>query len=263
MTTSHRDTARPDTAAGAAPGDPDDFAHRLRALLADPATPHGLARTLRATAKELDLAAHHRAGRAAWPDGRIDGTPGTVQIGGGAHRIDGFFNIDAIPPADLVWDVREGIPLHDASVRFLFSEHFLEHLDYPRSAQHFAREAHRVMAPGGRLVTGVPDAAHVLGPYPAPAAEAAEMIDRWYAHRTCREDIATYLDLINYVFRDQDDDPTYNPHYWAYDFDKLVQLFTQAGFTRVEPWAFDPAIANPKREWASVYVVATKQHAAA
>lgn len=26
----------------------------------------------------------------------------------------------------------------------------------------------------------------------------------------------------------------------------------------VEPWPFDPAIANPKRQWGSVYVVAVK-----
>ncbi|WP_225846377.1 methyltransferase domain-containing protein [Streptomyces sp. HPF1205] len=244
-----RDTARADL---------HHFGAQTAALLTDPATTHGLARTLRAVAKELELARHHRAGQKAWPDGRIDEKPAKVQIGGGAHRIDGFFDIDAVPPADLLWDVREGIPLHDATVRFLFSEHFLEHVDYPRSAKKYARETHRVLAPGGQVVTGVPDAAHVLKQYPAPPAEATEMIERWYANRNCREDIDTFLDLINYVFRDQDDDPTYNPHYWAYDFEKLVQLFTEAGFRKVEPWPFDPRIANPKREWGSVYVVATK-----
>ncbi|MFI0897231.1 class I SAM-dependent methyltransferase [Streptomyces sp. NPDC020983] len=236
----------------------DTFADHVTALLADPSTPHGLARTLRATAKEINLARHHHASQRASPNGRIDDTPTHVQIGGGAHRIDGFFNIDAVPPADLLWDVREGIPLQDATAQVLFSEHFLEHIDYPRSAKHFAREAHRVLAPGGQVITGVPDAAHVLTPYPAPLAEAVEMIDRWYASRTCRADITTYLDLINYVFRDQDDDPTYNPHYWAYDAEKLTQLFTEAGFTHIEPWPFDATIANPKREWASVYMTAFK-----
>lgn len=236
----------------------DAFADHVTALLADPSTPHGLARTLRATAKEITLARDHQASRKAWPNGHIDETPTHVQIGGGAHRIDSFFNIDAVPPADLLWDVREGIPLHDATVQVLFSEHFLEHIDYPHSAKHYAREAHRVLAPGGQVITGVPDAAHVLNQYPAPPAQAAEMIDRWYANRTCRGDINTYLDLINYVFRDQDDDPTYNPHRWAYDFEKLNQLFTEAGFTHVEPWSFDATLANPKREWASIYVVATR-----
>ncbi|MFI5803491.1 class I SAM-dependent methyltransferase [Streptomyces sp. NPDC051561] len=236
----------------------DHLGEQIATVLADPATTHGLARTLRAAAKEIELNRYHQASQRAWPDGRVDVPVRKVQIGGGSHRISGFFNIDAVPPADLLWDVREGLPLHDVSVDLLFSEHFLEHIDYPRSAKHYAREAHRVLASGGQLITGVPDAAFVLGQYPTSPGQAREMISRWYAKRDCREDINTYLDLINYVFRDQDDDPTYSPHYWAYDLEKLTQLFGEAGFASVEPWDFDPSLANPKREWASVYVIATK-----
>ncbi|WP_236244240.1 methyltransferase domain-containing protein [Streptomyces sp. CC210A] len=236
----------------------DLLAEQIATLLADPSTSHGLARTLRATAKEIDISRYHRASSRAWPNGRVDIAPEKVQIGGGAHRIDGFYNIDAVPPADLLWDVREGIPLRDDSVRFMFSEHFLEHIDYPRSAKHYAREAHRVLAPGGQLVTGVPDAAFVLRHYPDNPVLSEEMVERWYAKRDCLDDINTFLDLINYVFRDQDDDPTYTPHLWAYDHDKLAHLFMEAGFRTVEPWDFDATLANPKRQWGSVYVIATK-----
>ncbi|GHJ28570.1 hypothetical protein TPA0910_30030 [Streptomyces hygroscopicus subsp. sporocinereus] len=236
----------------------DLLAEQITALLKEPSTGHGLARTLRAAAKEIEISRYHHTSSRAWPNGRIDITPEKVQIGGGAHRIDGFYNIDAVPPADLLWDVREGIPLEDGSVQVMFSEHFLEHIDYPNSAKHYAREAHRVLAPGGRLVTGVPDAGFVLRHYPDNPSLSEEMIERWYAKRDCRGDINTFLDLINYVFRDQDDDPTYTPHLWAYDRVKLTQMFTEAGFRIVEPWDFDSAIANPKRQWGSVYVIATK-----
>ena len=238
--------------------DLDQVARQIAALLQQPSTTHGLARALRAAEKELELHRTHAASQKAWPNGRIDDAPARVQIGGGAHRIDGYFNIDVVPPADLLWDVREGVPLHDSTVDVLFSEHFLEHIDYPRSAKHYAREAHRVLAPGGRLITGVPDAAFVLSQYPKGTADSDEMIRTWYGKRDCLGDINTHLDLINYVFRDQDDDPTYHPHFWAYDHEKLVQLFSEAGFATVEPWDFDPQLANPKRQWGSVYVVATK-----
>ncbi|MET9447295.1 class I SAM-dependent methyltransferase [Streptomyces cinerochromogenes] len=236
----------------------DFLAEQIAALLAEPSTSHGLARTLRAAVKEIEISRYHYTSSRAWPNGRIDAAPEKVQIGGGAHRIDGFYNIDAVPPADLLWDIREGIPLQDSTVRVMFSEHFLEHIDYPRSVKHYAREAHRALAPGGRLVTGVPDAAFVLRHYPGNPALSEEMVERWYAKRDCLGDINTFLDLINYVFRDQDDDPTYSPHLWAYDLEKLTQVFAEAGFESVEPWAFDPTIANPKRRWGSIYVIAMK-----
>ncbi|MEV4560628.1 methyltransferase domain-containing protein [Kitasatospora sp. NPDC049285] len=235
----------------------DLLGEQMTALLADPALGHGLTRTLRAALKEVELSRYHRASQRAYPNG-LDEQPTKVQIGGGNHQIDGFFNIDLVPPADLLWDVREGLPLKDNSVELLFNEHILEHLDYPRSAKGFAREAFRVLGSGGQIITGMPDAAYVLNRYPAAPAGATEMIDRWYSKRSCVGDINTFLDLINYVFRDQDDDPSYTPHLWAYDFEKLAQLFTEAGFTTVKRWPFDPTLANPKREWASIYVIATK-----
>lgn len=238
---------------------PESVCEQITALLDAPDTTHGLRRALRAVRKEFDLHRHHQASRRSWPHGRIEDTPARVQIGGGAHHISGYFHIDAAPPADLLWDVREGIPLHDATVNCLFSEHFLEHLDYPRSAKHYAQEAHRVLAPGGRVITGVPDAALFLERYPDGTDLCETSVQRWYANRDCLADINTYLDLVNYVFRDQDDDPTYTPHLWAYDQEKLTQLFTEAGFTTVQPWTFDPALANPKREWGSTYVIATKE----
>ncbi|MBT2511658.1 methyltransferase domain-containing protein [Streptomyces sp. ISL-98] len=220
----------------------DLLGEQITALLAEPATTHGLARTLRAAAKEIELHRYQRASRLAWPSGRIDG----------------FFNIDAVPSADLLWDIREGIPLQDDSVAEIFSEHFLEHIDYPRSAKHYVREACRVLEPDGRIITGVPDAAFALSQYPGPLDASDGTIERWYAKRDCLGDINTRLDLVNFVFRDQDDNPKYTPHLWAYDHEKLVQFFTEAGFTTVEPWTFDPTMANPKHRWGSVYVIATK-----
>lgn len=93
----------------------DLLGEQIHAILADSATTHGLARTLRAAAKEIELHRYHYASRRAWPNGWINDKPAKVQIGGGAHRIDGFFNIDLVPPADLLWDIREGIPSRTAA----------------------------------------------------------------------------------------------------------------------------------------------------
>lgn len=85
-----------------------------------------------------------------------------------------------MPPADLVSDIREGIPLLDASVEFLFSEHFLEHIDYPRSVKRYVAEVFRVLVPGGQVVTGVPDAVIVLRGYQErDGGLFEEMRERW------------------------------------------------------------------------------------
>lgn len=78
------------------------------------------------------------------------------------------------------------------------------------------------------------------------------------ANRDYLDDFNTYINLLNYHFRDQDDDEKYNPHYWAYDFEKLKSLFESAGFSKVEKWNFGSSIVNSKREWGSIYVIATK-----
>jgi hypothetical protein len=44
------------------------------------------------------------------------------------------------------------------------------------------------------------------------------------AKRNCLADLNTYLDPVNYVFCDQDDDDKYTPHLWAYDYDKLADV---------------------------------------
>jgi predicted SAM-dependent methyltransferase len=238
--------------------DTDAIRGQLLTALATPDITHGLARTLRACLKELDLYDNHEQARAAAPPSTPPRHP-RVQIGGGNHRLPGFHNIDIIEPADQIWDVRESLPLPSGSVEFLFSEHFLEHIDYPRSAKTYAGEAHRVLATGGHIVTGVPDAEAVLTAYQhRDPAFFADMRERWYSRRDCLADLNTYIDLVNYVFRDQDDSDRYTPHLWAYDHEKLVDLFTEAGFTHVERWTFDDTIANPKRRWGSVYVIATK-----
>ncbi|MGH4019368.1 MAG: methyltransferase domain-containing protein [Pseudonocardiaceae bacterium] len=236
-----------------------DIRQQLTVALAAPDITHGLARAFRSALKELDLYRNHVVSRAQATDTAMGLVRPRIQIGGGSHRIDGFFNIDIVPPADLLWDIRENIPLPDSSVEFLFSEHFLEHIDYPHSVKQYVAEVHRILAAGGQVVTGVPDAEVVLRGYQERDVELfVEMRERWYGRRDCLTDFNTYLDLVNYVFRDQDDDDRYTPHLWAYDYEKLTSLFTEAGLSHVEPWTFDPTIANPERQWASLYVIATK-----
>ena len=53
-----------------------------------------------------------------------------LNVGCGKVKLLGWVNIDIEPSANLIIDVRKGLPLDDCSVNFTYSEHFLEHLIY-------------------------------------------------------------------------------------------------------------------------------------
>ncbi|MEX0918404.1 MAG: methyltransferase domain-containing protein [Candidatus Paceibacterota bacterium] len=220
---------------------------------------HGLSRSLNLLKKEIVIYQNHLKGLREWKRKKENYNTSKIQIGGGKHILEGYLNIDIVPPADLICDIREGIPLESQSSEFIFSEHFFEHVDYPISSKKIISEFFRILKYGGQVVLGVPDSELVVKSYVNKDREFYEKaLNTWYINRGCLDDFNTYIDLLNYHFRDQDDDEKYNPHYWAYDFDKLQSLFRNAKFNKVERWEFDPFIANPKRKWGSVYIIATK-----
>lgn len=228
-------------------------------ILSDPQCTHGLARSLRRLIKEISLYENYLMGRSKMLKSGASFDFSRIQIGGGNHILTGFVNIDIVPPADIVWDVREGIPVPDNACDFLFTEHFLEHIDYPQSVKKVVADFFRIVKAGGQVVIGVPDSEMAAQSYVNKNYEfKKKAMELWYSKRNCLVDFNTDIDLLNYHFRDQDDDPKYNPHLWAYDFDKLNSLLKNAGFKSVNRWQFDSTIANPKRQWGSIYVIATK-----
>ena len=90
-----------------------------------------------------------------------------VNVGCGSRGLDGWVNIDSVPGRGetCVRDCRKALPLASASARGIFTEHFLEHLDYYEEAPIFLRECRRVLAAGGILRVIVPDGAKYLEAY--------------------------------------------------------------------------------------------------
>ncbi len=228
-------------------------------MLGDKSISHGMSRALRHLRKELLLYRNHVEGLERWTGSRGELNDLNVQIGGGAHLLDGYLNIDIVPPADLICDVREGLPLPNSCSNVVFSEHFLEHIDYPVSAKKFIFECHRILKRGGQLIIGVPDSELAVMSYVKRNKNFYKLAIRsWYSKRNCLKDFNTYIDLLNYHFRDQDDDKKYNPHFWAYDYEKIVDMMRRSGFVKIRRWKFDNRIANSKRKWGSIYVCGEK-----
>lgn len=228
---------------------------RSKELLFSKEVTHGLKRALRSLLKEIAaFKSYTTLGvKVVMPDSS------KIQIGGGTHYLAGFINIDILPPADIIFDVREGIPLPSESAEFLFSEHFLEHIDYPISVKKIIKETYRVLRKNGKIVVGVPDSRRVIEAYmKRDRNKLNEYIRRWYGKRDNLKHFNTAIDVVNYHFRDQDDSNKYAPHLWGYDKEKLESLLKSAGFRGIREWKFNPKIANLKRKFGSIYIEGKK-----
>lgn len=89
-------------------------------------------------------------------DGAGRPAPVKLHVGSGAERLEGWVNIDIeqLPGVDLIADATEGLPFE--GVEAIYAEHFLEHL-HARDGLAFLAEAHRALAPGGRLRLSTPN----------------------------------------------------------------------------------------------------------
>jgi SAM-dependent methyltransferase len=111
-------------------------------------------------------------------------------------------------------DVRFGLPLADASVQFLYTSHFLEHL-YRSEALELLREARRVLRQGGVLRVCVPDLDYALSLFAG--------VDRARA--------------LEFFFYDRDVS-SFTRHRYMWDFAMLSDALRAAGFATVERCRF-------------------------
>ena len=146
-------------------------------------------------------------------------------------------------------DLRCELPFEDGSVRYIFSEHVVEHLErayLPR----ILREFLRVLMPGGVARIVVPDLEFYCEKY--VAGDVAELS---IPLPECR----TSADALNSVFMD-------HFHRFIYDFDTLRDELTAAGFGDIRRTAYAESeydglaldLMDPSRASGSLCVEAIK-----
>lgn len=97
-------------------------------------------------------------GRSEWLSGFS-----RLHLGCGTRVWPGWINVDRLAPAEPVSDfvpcdvARDRLPIADASIDYVFSEDFLEHLPPDRCVA-VMNEIHRVLVPGGVMEHYVPNA---------------------------------------------------------------------------------------------------------
>lgn len=178
-----------------------------------------------------------------------------ANIGCGPNGMKEFLNIDYDwrPGIDLCWDITRGLPLETESLDGVFTEHCLEHLTLDDCRKLLA-DLHRILVPSGTLRIVVPDAQIYMETYSKRLR--GECASFPYEAEDV-QDHFTPMMAVNRVFRD-------HGHQYAYDYETLAMLLSQAGYVDVTKDSFrsgrDPALLVDcaHREVESLYVEASK-----
>ena len=140
-----------------------------------------------------------------------------LHLGSGARLLDGWANLDINGLGNLVWDLRKPLPLEKAQVRFVYTEHFIEHIERDDAVRLFSH-ARKVMAPGGVLRVSTPDLAKLVDDYREGRLVRMEH-GNWFPETPCR--------MLNEGMRMWG-------HTFVYDEEELIGLLRECGFQNVE-----------------------------
>ncbi len=171
-----------------------------------------------------------------------------LDIGSGNRKgKNGWITIDLNRGADIIHDLRKGLPLPENSVDKIYASHVLEHIPY-RELINLLREIHRILKKGGELSVSVPDASLFINAY--VNKEKFQPEDGFY--KPAIVDTGSLIDQINYVaYMDQE-------HKYLFDKENLINTLKKISFTRVESRNFDKNLDSKIRDSESIYASAIK-----
>lgn len=161
-----------------------------------------------------------------------------------SHTIN--LNFEWYPFIDLTWDVTKSLPIPDASMKGVYSEHVIEHLPFDTIPKIFA-DWKRILEPRGRLRIVVPDAELYLRIYIGDGGKIFPYHNEGW----------TPMMHVNQVFRGYE-------HLYAWDFETLKKQLEMSGFSNIQRVNYnqgtDPLllIDSDDRKCESLYVECEK-----
>lgn len=87
-----------------------------------------------------------------------------LHLGAGTRHLPGWANLDIEGRGNILWDLRKPLPLKPNSIRFVYTEHFAEHISKDFLRQLFSH-CRAVMVPGGVLRVSTPDLKAIVENY--------------------------------------------------------------------------------------------------
>jgi predicted SAM-dependent methyltransferase len=148
-----------------------------------------------------------------------------LHLGCGGKILRGWINIDSLwRPRVVRLALPEGlISFGDNSVEYIYTCHFLEHLEYPREVMALLKRCHDVLKPGGVMRIAVPDIEVIIDAYVSNDGEFFRVQSEDHHPPWC----TTKLEHLMYALQQEGE------HKYGYDFLTLRKVLFGAGFQRV------------------------------
>lgn len=152
--------------------------------------------------------------RRLWARGQLRRSD-KLHLGCGPRHLSGWSNVDITGEGEIVWDLRRPLPV--SRIRFVYSEHFIEHIERDEAVT-LLTNVRRVLRDDGVVRISTPDLALLIDEY--KAGILADMPEYgWQPRSLCQ--------MVN-------DSMRLWGHRFLYDEAELRDVLAEAGFGRVE-----------------------------
>ena len=152
-----------------------------------------------------------------------------LHVGCGLNILDGWLNCDLNPkrPDVLPMDATKRFPFDDGKFDYVYSEHFVEHIDYA-GGQNIFRECYRILKPGGIIRITTPDLAFLVGLYSKNQTDQQRAYIEWATKNFIKNaPAARDVYVINKFFYCD------WGHQFIYDKESLAAALSSAGFIKL------------------------------
>lgn len=177
-----------------------------------------------------------------------------LHFGSGSDNKPSFINIDINRRADIFLDVRNRLNIPNDSIEYIYSSHFVEHLEHKDLVAHL-KECYRVLEIGGVLRLGVPDFPKVFNYYCTGDEDFLEGRRGMLSEKLrLPPEMICLMDCINKSVHE------FGEHKICLDMEKIRNLLIFAGFSpsAIEASEFDSKIDLVSRKEFTFFVEARK-----
>lgn len=182
----------------------------------------------------------------------------SLNVGSGGRGLPSWINTDAVAHhADITFthDLRRPLPLADQSVKRIFAEHVIEHLNHKEDVPRVFAEFYRVLESGGVLRIIVPDVPRFMQAYLDADLQQWKQLG---FTEGLPSDMSTSIELVNHVFHQGGE------HLFGWDYATMEHALRRAGFTRILRQTFGQSLDQelvldrPEHAPYSLYVEAVR-----